>query len=166
MADIVVRRNGGQIQPATPFREWEPLRMFRELMNWDPFQEMAPLLRRELRAPTFLPDFDVKETKDSYLFRADLPGVKEQDIDVSITGSRITVSGKREEESEEKTDTYYACERSYGSFTRSFTLPEGADTEHVQAELKSGVLSLVIPKRPEVQPKKIAVKSGEKSAKA
>lgn len=166
MADIVVRRNGGQIQPTAPFWEWEPFRILRDLMRWDPFQEMAPLLRRELRAPRFMPDVDVKETKDSYVFRADLPGVKEQDIDVSITGRRLTISGKREQDAEEEGETYYACERSYGSFTRSFTLPEEADTDHVQAELKSGVLTLIVPKRPEVRPKKVDIKSAEKAAKA
>jgi HSP20 family protein len=92
------------------------------------------------------------------MFHADLPGVKEQDLEVTLTGNRLTIAGKREAEREEKTDTYYACERSYGSFSRSFTLPDGADGEHLRAELKDGVLAVAVPKKPEVQPKKVQVR--------
>lgn len=83
---------------------------------------------------------------------------------MTMTGNRLTISGKREEEKEERGDTYYACERTYGSFSRAFTLPEGADMEHVQADLKASVLTIAVPKKPEVQPKKVAVKA-EKSTK-
>lgn len=170
MADIEVKKgNGGnmpQAQPGSRGKALEPLRRLRELMDWDPFLEMAPLWREEPKALGFVPDFEVKETKDQYLFKADVPGVKEQDIDISLTGTRITITGKREEEKEETSDAYYACERSYGSFSRSFTLPEGADLEHVQAELRSGVLTVVVPKRPEVQAKKVTVKVAEKGVKA
>lgn len=75
-----------------------------------------------------------------------------------MTGNRLNVSGKREDEKEEKTDRYYTYERNYGSFTRSFTLPDGADVDKLRASLDQGVLTITIPKRPEVQPKKIAVK--------
>jgi HSP20 family protein len=107
------------------------------------------------RIPGFVPHFDVKESEAGYVFKADLPGVKEQDLDISLTGNRLTVSGKRDAEERHESETYFAFERTYGSFTRSFTLPEGADAEHVQAELKSGVLTLVLPKKPENQPRKI-----------
>jgi len=98
-------------------------------------------------------------TPDAYLFRADLPGVDETDLDISLTGSRLTVSGRREAETRQESDTFFAYERSYGTFTRSFTLPEGIDDEHIDAELKNGVLSLKIPKRAEHQAKKISLKS-------
>jgi HSP20 family protein len=114
----------------------------------------------------FVPSFEVKENKDSYLFKADLPGVKEEDLDISLVSHRLTISGKREAEKREEGETWYAYEREYGSFTRSFTLPEGVDPEHVRAELKNGVLHLVIPKKPEVQPRKIQVGGGEKKLKA
>jgi HSP20 family protein len=159
MANITIRRNGGQITPAIP-TEWEPRRLFRELLHWDPFREMAPVFAEERAA--FMPAFEVKETKEGYTFTADLPGVKEQDLEITMTGSRLSISGKRESEKEEKSDTYYTCERTYGSFLRSFTLPDGIDTEHFRAELKEGVLNLVVPKRPEAQPKKIQVKAGDK----
>jgi hypothetical protein len=70
--------------------------------------------------------------------RADLPGIDEKDLDGSLTGNRLVASGKREAEEEQKGETWSACERSHGSFTRSFTLPEGIDTEHVRASLDKG----------------------------
>ena len=69
----------------------------------------------------------MKETKDAYVFRADLPGVKDEDLEISLTGNRLTVSGHREQEKREQSETYYATERAYGSFSRTFTLPDGTD---------------------------------------
>lgn len=162
MADIR-KSSGASIQPA---RDPEPLGRLRELLNWNPFAEMAPVFRGSSRGLSFLPDFDVKETQDDYQFQADIPGVEEDDLDISVTASRLTISGKREEESEERADTYYASERSYGSFSRSFTLPEGTDMEGVQADLKSGVLTVTVPKKPEVQTRKVSVKAEKHAAKA
>jgi HSP20 family protein len=136
--------------------EWDPFRLMRDLLA-DPFGEMTPYAAR---VPAFVPHFDVKETEEGYVFKADLPGVKEPDLDISLTGNRLTVSGKREAEERHEGETYFAFERTYGSFTRSFTLPDGADGEHVQAELKHGVLTLVLPKKPENQPRKITLKTG------
>jgi HSP20 family protein len=110
---------------------------------------------------------EVKETKDSYIFKADLPGIKEDGLDISLTGNRLTISGQRREEKKDEGDRHYVYERSFGSFSRSFTLPEGIDADHVQAELKDGVLNVVVPKKPEVQPKRILVKGpGESDKKA
>jgi HSP20 family protein len=143
-------------------QQWEPLRMMRELLNWDPFAEMIPSLRGA-EMPIFMPQFEVKETKDAYIFKADLPGVRDEDLDISVTGARLTIAGKREAEEKKEDERFFAYERSYGSFTRAFTLPEGADTEHVDAELKNGVLTISIGKEPEHQPKKISIKGiGEK----
>ena len=100
----------------------------------------------------------MKETRDGYVFKADLPGVKESDVEITMTAGRLTITGKRESEQREKTDTWYAYERAYGSFTRTFTLPEGADIDHVKAELTNGVLSIQFPKLPEAQTKKISLK--------
>jgi HSP20 family protein len=157
MANIAVNKEN-QTRSAVPYqREWDPLRYMRDLVNWDPFREMSPYVPQ---APTgFIPSFDVKETKDGYLFRADVPGVKESDIEVTLTGNRLTVSGKREFEKHEQSDTFYMFERSYGDFTRSFTLPEGIDANAVSADLKDGVLTLSLKRMPELQPKKIVVKS-------
>jgi HSP20 family protein len=157
MSNIIVKKEDGSAMP-TRRSEWDPLRMAREMLRWDPFREMAPYWPASDIA-AFQPAFEVKETKEAYVFKADLPGVKEQDIDITRTGNRLIVSGRREAEKEDKTDTYYAYERSYGSFTRTFTLPDGIDGEHIRADLKDGVLSLVVPKTPEAQPKKISLKN-------
>jgi HSP20 family protein len=130
-----------------------------DLMRFDPFREMAPFFEREPEIEVrFAPSFDVKETKEAYVFKADLPGIVEKDVEVSLSGNRLTVSGKREEEKKEGGDVYYTWERSYGAFTRSFTLPEEVDPEHVEAEMKSGVLTIVAAKKPEHKPHKISVK--------
>ena len=135
------------------------LSSLRNLIHWDPFREMAPFFETqpepELR---FVPSFDVKETRDAYVFKADLPGLVEKEIDISLTGNRLTVSGKREEEKKEKGEVFYTWERTYGAFTRSFTLPEGIDPEHVEAEMKDGVLTIVAPKKPEMRPHKVSIK--------
>ena len=133
----VVRRNGG---------EWDPLHGVHALMEWDPLQEMFP------RAFGFAPAFRVTEAKEAYAFEADLPGFRDQDIDVDVTGNQITVSGKREAREIQDSDKHYCS--SYGSFTRSFTLPDGIDPDGISAELKDGILSLRVPKKAEAQPRK------------
>jgi HSP20 family protein len=153
MADIV-KKNGGQM--TAPMTEWDPLRAMRDLLRWDPFREMAPMFPA-LPVMTFNPSFDVTETKDGYVFKADVPGVKKEDLEITTTGNRLQISGKRDSEQETKTDTVYTYERQYGSFARSFTLPDGADLDHAKSELKEGVLTLVIPKQPGAQAKKIAI---------
>ena len=153
MANLIRRTETPSETPAV----WDPLRLMRDFMNWDPFAEMAPSLVRPGES-MFSPRFEVKETKNAYVFKADLPGLEEKDLEITVTGSRVTVSGKREAENKDEGETYYAYERSYGSFSRSFTLPEGADADHAEADLRNGVLTLSIPKLPEHQPKKISLK--------
>jgi len=155
----LVRQTGQQRELMQP--QLDPFRLMRQLMNWEPFTGMFPSVSSESMG--FTPRFEVKETKDAYVFKADLPGVKEENLDITLTGNRLAVSGHREAEQRVDGDTYYTYERSYGSFSRSFTLPEGVDADNVSADLKSGVLTVSIPKRPEHQPKKISLKSvGEK----
>lgn len=165
MANLIRRGSTGFLAPS---RIPDPFEMMRDLMRWDPFAEMGITGGRDV---TFVPSFEVKETKDAYVFKADLPGIREEDLDISLTGNRLTVSGKREEESRDENDRYYAYERSYGSFSRSFTLPEGVDVTHAQAHLSNGVLTVTLAKKPEVKPKKIEVKklqpgAGEKHVRA
>jgi HSP20 family protein len=162
MANITVR-NQPLPAPVTPYLDVinEPLRMMRNLLSWDPFREMAPLPVAE--RVVFNPDFEIKETANAYEFRADLPGVKEKDVEVSLIGNRLHIIGKRDPEKIEETDTLYAAERRYGAFTRIFTLPEGVDTEHVFCELKEGVLFVAVPKAPEAKPKRIPVQVGLKT---
>jgi len=164
MADIAVRReSGGALQP-TGYPE--PYRMLRDLMTWDPFREMAPAWPVAMEGGMLDIAFEVKETPTAYLFHADVPGIKEPDLEVTVNGNRLTVSGKREEEKEDKTETYYTRERTYGAFTRSFTLPDGTDCDHVQADLKNGVLSIAVAKKSPTPAKKIAIKAQTSGAKA
>lgn len=163
MANIAIHKENGNKTPlATVEPRWEPLRIMRDLLNWDPFREMTPYVPS--MPAGFVPSFDIKETKDGYVFKADVPGVKDSDLEISVTGNRLTVSGKRETEKEEQTDTYYNCERSYGEFTRSFTLPDGVDMNTVNADLNQGVLTLSIRKTPGAQTKKIAIQTPAKKS--
>jgi HSP20 family protein len=160
MADLTVQKKGEAQVPTIARREWDPFRVMRDMLRWDPFREMMPAVPTE--AHVYAPAFEVKETKESFVFKADVPGLKEEDVEVSLTGNRLTINGKREAEKEEKTDTFYTFERSYGSFTRSFTLPDKVDAEHVRAELQSGELTVVIPKTPAAVAKRIPVGAGDK----
>jgi HSP20 family protein len=164
MANLIRRNHRYEV---TPFGvAWDPFHVVREALGWEALREADAAAGAPERR-TFSLRFDVKETKDAYVFRADLPGVKQENIEISLTGNLLSVSGHREEERHEQSDTSYASERSYGSFSRSFTLPEGVDGDNVTADLKEGVLALTVPKKPEVQPKRITIgKAPEGQAKA
>jgi HSP20 family protein len=165
MGNIDVRKNDqGQLVASVP-REWDPMRVMRSLLTWDPFREMAPIGFDQPMA-AFAPAFEIKETRDGYVFKAEVPGVKREDIDVSYAANRLTITGKREAEKQEKHDTFYTYERSYGSFTRAFTMPEGIDATGIHADLRDGVLSISVTKKPEAQPKKIAVSTPQEKPKA
>jgi HSP20 family protein len=160
MANLI-RRDNREVSRNTSPDRLDPFRVMDALLRWDPF-------RNELTGVTsggdFTPRFDVKETKDAYLIRADAPGVKDEDLDVSLNGNMLTITGRREDEHHEEGESYYTMERGYGTFARSFSLPDSVDAEHVTAELKHGVLTLRIPKRPEAQPRKITIgRSGSES---
>jgi HSP20 family protein len=156
MANIIRRENREMGRPRTP--EWDPFRLMDTLLRWDPFAETSPSFLPRLE--TFLPRFDVKETRDGYFIHADIPGVKEDDLNVSLTGNVLTISGQRNVEQKQEDERYFAMERSYGDFTRSFSLPEGADPDTIKADLKEGVLSIELKKKPDVQAKKIAIGKG------
>jgi HSP20 family protein len=158
----IVRKNLGERELATTPARWDPFQLVREMIQLDPLRalDLAPFgLERAGRGVSFVPAFDMKETRDAFVLEADLPGVREEDVEVSLTGNRLTVSGRREAEHREEGDTHFVYERSHGAFTRTFTVPDGCDTEHIEAELRDGVLRLRVPKRPEVQPRKISLKS-------
>ena len=127
----------------------DPFAVARDLLGWDPFSR-----------PTtpFAPAFEVKETTDSYVVKADLPGVAEEDLDINVHQNVLTVSGVRKAEERKDGETYSLYERQYGSFSRSFSLPDLADGERIEAKLDGGVLTLTIGKRAEAKPRKIALK--------
>jgi len=138
--------------------ELDPFRMLREWMRWDPFRAIAPVFGRSEREWT--PSFEVRENDESYLFKADLPGLKQDDLDVTLAGNRLQIAGKRDAEHETKEDKVYIYERTFGSFLRTFTLPDDIDVEHVRSELKDGVLTVVVPKTVAAKPKKIQISTG------
>ncbi|MBD3345224.1 MAG: Hsp20 family protein [Chitinivibrionales bacterium] len=124
----------------------------------DPFFSMS---NRDISGRMW-PSMDIVEEKDEFLIRADIPGVDKNNIDISISGDVLTISGDKKEESkkEEEGGYYSHLERAYGSFSRSFTLPDYVDKESINATFKNGVLELSLKKtsRPQPQAKKIEVK--------
>ena len=104
-------------------------------------------------------NLDVYETGNEVIVKAALPGMKPEDVDITLTGEVLTVSGETKEENEHQDKNYLRRERRYGSFTRSVTLPEGLQGDKAEAKFENGVLTLTIPKSEEVKPKKIQVKA-------
>jgi HSP20 family protein len=162
MANLIRRREAEPSAPERfdPFRavrdllRWDPFG--REMFRWDPFAEIEPMLGRG--TAVFMPDVEVRETPDAFVFKADLPGIKDEDVDIAISGNRITLSGKREAEERREDERYYAYERSYGSFSRTFTLPEGiVDIDKTDAALENGVLTIQVPKREATQSRRIPI---------
>jgi HSP20 family protein len=132
---------------------FEPFRLMRNLMRWDPYRDFT----FSEEASSFMPSFDVKETQDAYVFVADMPGIRKDDLDIQLAGNRLTISGRREAEADKEQGPVYIQERSFGTFTRTFALPEEVESAKVAAELKEGVLQLKVPKSPEVRPRKISI---------
>lgn len=108
------------------------------------------------RAYKFVSAFDVEETDDHYVLRADMPGVDEQDIDITVHNKTVVVSAKREHTHSNENQRYARYERTYGSFSRSFTLPH-ADYDSAEAALDRGVFTLTVPKQASAKPKKIVL---------
>ena len=169
MANLSIHRSEQREPTATT--AWDPLRTMTSMRTLDPFRMMRDLLTGDpfagMVAPAsamFAPDIEIKETKDAYVLTLDLPGVSMSDIDISVMGNRLTVSGKREEENRQEDDRFFVYERSYGTFSRSFVLPEGADVDKIKADLQSGVLNIVAPKRAEMQARRVEIGGKEKEA--
>jgi HSP20 family protein len=105
---------------------------------------------------------DIAEKEKEYEVMAELPGMDENNIDVKFADGMLTIKGEKKEEKEEKKKDYYLSERRYGSFQRSFQVPDGVDAEKIEASFKNGVLTVKLPKTAEAvkQEKKIAIKKG------
>jgi HSP20 family protein len=144
-------RNSGNGNGNSVVRYRDPFSMARELLSWDPFFGGR-------QATAFAPAFEVKETTDAFVLKADLPGVSESEIDINVHNSVLTVSGSRQSEERKEGESYALYERQFGSFSRSFSLPDMADGERIEAKLDSGVLTLVIGKKEQAKPRKIALK--------
>ena len=145
------------------------------LTRWDPFKEMDELHRRlnslfhlgqgrtsngneNMTVAEWSPVVDITEDEKSYLIKAELPEVKKEDVKVTVEKGVLTLSGERRLEREEKGKKYHRLERAYGSFFRSFGIPDDADASNVLAEFKDGVLSVRLNKSEKALPKSIEVK--------
>jgi HSP20 family protein len=114
--------------------------------------------KEQLTVADWIPTVDISESDGEYLIKAELPEVKKEDVKVTVENGVLTLQGERRQEKEEQGKKYHRIERSYGSFVRSFTLPEAVDESGVKAEYKDGVLNLHLPKTEKVKPKAIDVK--------
>ena len=149
------------------------------ITRWDPFREVAALQNRmnalfqdvtrgqesnDVLATTgFVPAVDVYEDEHKVVLKLEVPGVREQDLDIRVENDTLTVKGERKFEKEEKEENFHRIERRYGSFYRAFTLPSTVDTEHINANYNAGVLKLELSKKAEAQPKQIKVNVGGQS---
>jgi HSP20 family protein len=147
----LVRNTPGNGTGSSVARYRDPFSMARELLSWDPLFGGRP-------ASAFSPAFEVKETTEAFILKADLPGVVEADLDINVHNSVLTVSGSRQAEERREGESYALYERQFGSFSRSFSLPDMADGERIEAKLEHGVLTLSIAKKAEAKPRKIALK--------
>jgi len=129
----------------------DPFAVARDLLGWDAFYTSS-------RPTAFAPAFEVKETADAFVVKADLPGIAESDLDINVHNNVLTVTGARQAEERKDGESYTLYERQFGSFSRSFSLPDLADGEKIEAKLESGVLTLTIGKKAEAKPRKIALK--------
>ncbi|MBZ0118255.1 MAG: Hsp20/alpha crystallin family protein [Sandaracinaceae bacterium] len=133
------------------------------LTRWDPFAEMSRLqdnLNRTWGEPrmVFQPSVDIFEEPEAIVLKAEVPGMKSEDVHVHVENNVLTLRGERKLEHEEKKEGYHRIERAYGSFSRSFALPKSVDAENIAAELKDGVLTLRLPKRAAPEKRRIEIR--------
>ena len=140
----------------TPFTALNRIRDEIDRIFENPFDLVAP---GRSFFEGWTPSVDMYEDKDKITLRAELPGMRKEDIEVSLDGNNLTISGERKEEEEHKEGEMYRSERYFGRFQRSITLPTPADPNKIQASYKDGVLTVTCPKSEEAKPKQIQVKT-------
>ncbi len=147
--------------------------MARNLMTWDPFREVSTMREdmerlfdsmlgrfpREREQAIWAPAVDVEETNEAMIIRAELPGMKREDIKVKVAEDMVTISGERKYETEKKERTFHRVERAYGSFQRTIVLPISVQGDKAVASYKTGLLELVLPKAERVKAREITVES-------
>jgi HSP20 family protein len=138
---------------------------FRDLLNLQSqvnrlFQDFGRGSDELMTGGTFVPPVDIYEDEHSITLKLEVPGINEKDIDVQLENNTLTVRGERKFETEEKEENFHRVERRYGSFARSFTLPNTVDPENVEANYENGLLKIRLAKRAEAKPKQIKVGIG------
>ena len=144
------------------------------LSRWDPFTELSRLQDemfknwnqeegKGARELAFRPAVDIVEAKDAIWLKAELPGVKSEDVHIELEKNVLTLRGERKSEQKVEKDNFYRFERRYGQFARSFVLPETVDGGAIDAELKDGVLHVKLPKKATEQPRKISVRGSSEA---
>jgi HSP20 family protein len=149
--------------------KWQP--RFPSIVRWDPFEEMAGF-RRLFDQPfqAFLqpgvpaeaswnPLADISEAKEAYTVKVELPGMKQEDIAVSVEENVLSVKGERKREAETTEEGYSRIERRHGSFERQFTFPATVDMEQIQATYRDGILEIRLPKKEEAKPKTVKIQA-------
>jgi len=137
----------------------------------DPFRELASFFENfaegsgkdQLTAGTFVPPVDVYDDEHNLILKLEVPGVNEEDLNVSVENDTLTIQGERKFEKEEKEENFHRIERRYGSFTRTFKLPNTVDSDKVEASYEKGILKITLAKRAEAKPKQIKVGNGQKT---
>ena len=141
------------------------------IIRWDPFRNVSTLQEQvnrlfdsafscrsnESALTTWAPAVDIYETENELILKADIPEINEKDLDIRVENNMLTIRGERKFEHEVKEDNYLRVERAYGSFSRSFSLPNTVNSEAIKAEYKNGVLKVEMPKRAESKPKQVKV---------
>ena len=149
------------LTPWRPLRELEEMeRRFEDLFG----RTLMPAMLRRWPAEgrPWMPAIEVLEKEDSYVVKAELPGTKQEDIDVSVVGDTLSIRGERKAEVETKEENYYTREFSYGGFHRSIALPSNVDPQKIEATFEDGVLEVTIPRAAEVKAKKVSVAAKKK----
>ena len=142
-----------------PFREMEDMqRRMSSLFDWNPLHRSALTGPEEnLTVPEWAPLVDIAEDDKEYLIKVELPEVRKEDVKVTVEGGTLTITGERKAEKEEKGRRFHRVERYHGRFERSFSLPDDAESDHVKAEFKDGVLQVHLAKSEKTRPKQIEV---------
>jgi len=155
MADISVHRREKPSGGVPVVLNWAD-RLFNELTPSRIFRELMPSMAKE--QGELIAAFDISESDDHFVVKADLPGIEPKSLDISLAGNVLTIKGEKKEEHEEKNERYYTIERQFGSFSRSFMLPADVKEEGIEASYRAGVLRVNIPKSQRAKQKKIEVK--------
>ena len=143
---------------AIPFRELERMRREMDQM-WRSFLPERPLSKGEVAVfGEWFPEFDLSETKDALVVKAEVPGISAKDIDISLVDNTLTIKGEKKQDLDEKNENYHYIGRSYGAFARTIMLPREVQGDKVTASYKDGILKIVLPKSAEAKKKEIQIK--------